>query len=87
MFLDVDVYKVGLIFVILMVLGNIMGLGVFLLFVNLVFIGGIVIYGWLVMIIGVLGFLMVYVKMLFFDLSSGGFYVYVCCCFGLFFGY
>lgn len=87
MFSDVDVYKVGLIFVILMVSGNIMGLGVFLLFVNLVFIGGIVIYGWLVTIIGVLGFSMVYVKMSFFDLSFGGFYVYVRRCFGSFFGY
>lgn len=87
MFLDVDVYKVGLIFVILMVLGNIMGLGVFLFFVNLVVIGGIVIYGWLVIIIGVLVLLMVYVKMLFLDFSFGGFYVYVCYCFGLFLGY
>lgn len=87
MFLDADAYKVGLIPVTLMVSGNIMGLGVFLLLANLAFTGGIAIYGWLVTIIGALGLLMVYAKMLFFDLSFGGFYAYACCCFGLFFGY
>lgn len=49
---DADAHKVGLIPVTLMVSGNIMGSGVFLLPANLAATGGIAIYGWLVTIIG-----------------------------------
>lgn len=52
---DADAHKVGLIPVTLMVSGNIMGSGVFLLPANLASTGGIAIYGWLVTIIGALG--------------------------------
>ena len=51
---DADAHKVGLIPVTLMVSGNIMGSGVFLLPANLAATGGIAIYGWLVTIIGAL---------------------------------
>ncbi|HDQ0536486.1 TPA: arginine/agmatine antiporter, partial [Escherichia coli] len=44
---DADAHKVGLIPVTLMVSGNIMGSGVFLLPANLASTGGIAIYGWL----------------------------------------
>ena len=59
---DADAHKVGLIPVTLMVSGNIMGSGVFLLPANLASTGGIAIYGWLVTIIGALGLSMVYAK-------------------------
>lgn len=60
---DADAHKVGLIPVTLMVSGNIMGSGVFLLPANLASTGGIAIYGWLVTIIGALALSMVYAKM------------------------
>lgn len=66
---DADAHKVGLIPVTLMVSGNIMGSGVFLLPANLASTGGIAIYGWLVTIIGALGLSMVYAKMSFLDPS------------------
>ena len=69
---DADAHKVGLIPVTLMVSGNIMGSGVFLLPANLASTGGIAIYGWLVTIIGALGLSMVYAKMSFLDPSPGG---------------
>lgn len=66
---DADAHKVGLIPVTLMVSGNIMGSGVFLLPANPASTGGIAIYGWLVTIIGALGLSMVYAKMSFLDPS------------------
>lgn len=71
---DADAHKVGLIPVTLMVSGNIMGSGVFLLPANLASTGGIAIYGWLVTIIGALGLSMVYAKMSFLDPSPGNEY-------------
>ena len=84
---DADAHKVGLIPVTLMVSGNIMGSGVFLLPANLASTGGIAIYGWLVTIIGALGLSMVYAKMSFLDPSPGGSYAYARRCFGPFLGY
>lgn len=81
---DADAHKVGLIPVTLMVSGNIMGSGVFLLPANLASTGGIAIYGWLVTIIGALGLSMVYAKMSFLDPSPGGSYAYARRCFGPF---
>lgn len=81
---DADAHKVGLIPVTLMVSGNIMGSGVFLLPANLASTGGIAIYGWLVTIIGALGLSMVYAKMSFLDPSPGGSYAYARRCFGRF---
>ncbi len=69
---DADAHKVGLIPVTLMVSGNIMGSGVFLLPANLASTGGIAIYGWLVTIIGALALSMVYAKMSSLDSSPGG---------------
>ena len=84
---DADAHKVGLIPVTLMVSGNIMGSGFFLLPANLASTGGIAIYGWLVTIIGALGLSMVYAKMSFLDPSPGGSYAYARRCFGPFLGY
>ncbi|EPR9517219.1 amino acid permease, partial [Salmonella enterica subsp. enterica serovar Infantis] len=84
---DTDMHKVGLVPVTLMVSGNIMGSGVFLLPANLAATGGIAIYGWLVTIIGALALSMVYAKMSSLDPSPGGSYAYARRCFGPFLGY
>jgi arginine:agmatine antiporter len=80
-------HKVGLIPVTLMVSGNIMGSGVFLLPANLAATGGIAIYGWLVTIIGALALSIVYAKMSSIDDSAGGSYAYARRAFGPFIGY
>jgi arginine:agmatine antiporter len=79
--------KVGLIPVTLMVAGNIMGSGVFLLPANLASTGGVAIWGWLVTIIGALALSMVYAKMSSLDDSPGGSYAYARRAFGPFLGY
>ncbi|MFO6483552.1 amino acid permease [Escherichia coli] len=84
---DADAHKVGLIPVTLMVSGNIMGSGVFLLPANLASTGGIAIYGWLVTIIGALGLSMVYAKMSFLDPVLVVLNAYARRCFGPFLGY
>ncbi|WP_058913940.1 arginine/agmatine antiporter [Entomohabitans teleogrylli] len=82
-----EAQKVGLIPVMLMVAGNIMGSGVFLLPANLAATGGIAIFGWLVTIIGALSLSMVYAKMASLDDSPGGSYAYARRAFGPFLGY
>lgn len=79
--------KVGLVPVTLMVAGNIMGSGVFLLPASLANTGGIAIYGWLVTIIGALSLSIVYAKMSSLDPSPGGSYAYARRAFGPFLGY
>ncbi|MBO1548472.1 arginine/agmatine antiporter [Yersinia pseudotuberculosis] len=85
--MSTDDQKVGLIPVTLMVAGNIMGSGVFLLPANLASTGGIAIWGWLVTIIGSLALSMVYAKMSSLDDSPGGSYAYARRAFGPFLGY
>lgn len=82
-----DQHKVGLVPVTMMVAGNIMGSGVFLLPANLAATGGIAIFGWLVTIIGALALAMVYAKMSSLDDSPGGSYAYARRAFGPFLGY
>ncbi|WP_316840316.1 arginine/agmatine antiporter [Pedobacter gandavensis] len=79
--------KVGLIPVMLMVAGNIMGSGVFLLPANLAATGGIAIYGWLVTIVGAIALSIVYAKISSIDHSPGGSYAYARRAFGPFLGY
>lgn len=85
--MSTDDQKVGLIPVTLMVAGNIMGSGVFLLPANLASTGGIAIWGWLVTIIGALALSMVYAKISSLDDSPGGSYAYARRAFGPFLGY
>ncbi|MBO1566539.1 arginine/agmatine antiporter [Yersinia pseudotuberculosis] len=85
--MSTDDQKVGLIPVTLMVAGNIMGSGVFLLSANLASTGGIAIWGWLVTIIGALALSMVYAKISSLDDSPGGSYAYARRAFGPFLGY
>ncbi|MDE9557306.1 arginine/agmatine antiporter [Xenorhabdus bovienii] len=82
-----EMKKVGLIPVTLMVAGNIMGSGVFLLPASLASTGGIAILGWLVTIIGAVGLSMVYAKISSLDDSPGGSYAYARRAFGPFLGY
>ncbi len=70
--MSTDDQKVGLIPVTLMVAGNIMGSGVFLLPANLASTGGIAIWGWLVTIIGALALSMVYAKFHLWMIAQGG---------------
>ncbi len=69
--------KVGVIAATLMVCGNIMGSGVFLLPSSLAAVGGVAIYGWVVTIIGAMSLAFVYAKFASFDESAGGSYAYV----------
>ncbi|MGE9292073.1 MAG: arginine/agmatine antiporter [Puniceicoccales bacterium] len=79
--------KVGVVPATLMVAGNIMGSGVFMLPANLAATGGIAIYGWLVTITGAVCLALVYAKMSAIDDSPGGSYAYARRSFGPFVGY
>jgi arginine:agmatine antiporter len=79
--------KVGLIPVMLMVAGNIMGSGIFLLPSSLAATGGIAIYGWVVTIIGATSLSIVFAKMSSLDNSPGGAYAYARRAFGPYLGY
>jgi len=79
--------KVGVIAATLMVAGNIMGSGVFMLPANLAATGGIAIYGWVVTITGAICLALVYARMASIDDSPGGSYAYARRAFGPFIGY
>ncbi len=79
--------KVGVLPATLMVAGNIMGSGVFMLPANLAATGGIAIFGWCVTITGAICLAMVYAKMSSIDDSPGGSYAYARRAFGPFIGY
>lgn len=74
--------KVGVIPATLMVAGNIMGSGVFMLPANLAATGGIAIFGWCVTITGAICLALVYAKMSSIDDSPGGSYAYARRAFG-----
>ncbi|MEI6805945.1 MAG: amino acid permease, partial [Myxococcaceae bacterium] len=80
-------HKVGVVAATLMVAGNIMGSGVFMLPADLAATGGIAIYGWIVTIIGAICLSLVYAKMSSVDESAGGSYAYARKAFGPFIGY
>lgn len=80
-------HQVGVVAATLMVAGNIMGSGVFMLPANLAATGGIAIYGWIVTIIGAICLSLVYAKMSSIDDSPGGSYAYAKKAFGPFIGY
>jgi arginine:agmatine antiporter len=82
-----DEHKVGVVAATLMVAGNIMGSGVFMLPANLAATGGIAIFGWLVTITGAIGLAMVYASMSSMDDSAGGSYAYARRAFGPLIGY
>lgn len=79
--------KVGVVPATLMVAGNIMGSGVFMLPANLAATGGIAIFGWLVTITGAVALSLVYAKMSSIDPAAGGSYAFARKAFGPFAGY
>ena len=81
------VKKVGVVAATLMVAGNIMGSGVFMLPASLAGTGGIAIFGWMVTIIGAMSLSLVYAKFASFEEGAGGSYAYVKKAFGPYMGY
>ena len=79
--------KVGVVPATLMVAGNIMGSGVFMLPANLAATGGVAIFGWMVTIIGAMSLSLVYAKFASFEEGQGGSYYYVKKAFGDYMGY
>jgi arginine:agmatine antiporter len=79
--------KVGVVPATLMVAGNIMGSGVFMLPANLAATGGIAIWGWVITTIGAVSLALVYAKMSSIDDSAGGSYAYARKAFGDYLGY
>ena len=82
-----DMKKIGVIPATMMVAGNIMGSGVFMLPANLAATGGIAIFGWAVTITGAIALALVYAKFASFDDSPGGSYAYVKKAFGPYLGF
>lgn len=79
--------QVGVVAATLMVAGNMMGSGVFLLPASLSEAGGVAILGWLVTIIGAVALSIVYAKISSLDSSPGGSYAYARRAFGPVLGY
>ncbi len=79
--------KIGLVPATLMVAGNMMGSGVFMLPANLAAIGGIALYGWLITLVGALSLALVFAKLAAIDPLAGGPYAYAREAFGDYMGY
>ena len=79
--------KIGLIPATLMVAGNMMGSGVFMLPANLATTGGIALYGWLITVVGAVALALVFAKLSAIDPAAGGPYAYTRKAFGNYMGY
>ena len=79
--------KIGLIPATLMVAGNMMGSGVFMLPANLAAIGSIAIFGWLITIVGAIALALVFSKLTQIYPAAGGPYAYSRKAFGDYMGY
>ena len=79
--------KIGLVPAILMVAGNMMGSGVFMLPANLAGIGSIAIIGWLITIVGAVSLGLVFAKLTEINTAAGGPYAYAKKAFGDYMGY
>lgn len=79
--------KIGLIPAILMVAGNMMGSGVFMLPANLAGIGSIAIIGWLITVVGAVALGLVFAKLTQVTTAAGGPYAYARKAFGDYMGY
>ncbi|MAA98143.1 MAG: arginine/agmatine antiporter [Stappia sp.] len=81
------VSKIGLVPATLMVAGNMMGSGVFMLPANLAAIGGIAVVGWLITLVGALALALVFAKLAALDPAAGGPYAYTRKAFGDYMGF
>lgn len=79
--------KIGLIPATLMVAGNMMGSGVFMLPANLAAIGSIAVIGWLITIVGAIALALVFSKLTQIYTAAGGPYAYTRKAFGDYMGY
>lgn len=79
--------KIGLLPAILMVAGNMMGSGVFMLPANLAGIGSIAIIGWLITVVGDIALGLVFAKLTEVTTAAGGPYAYARKAFGDYMGY
>ncbi len=79
--------KIGLVPATLMVAGNMMGSGVFMLPSNLAAIGSIAVIGWLITIVGAVALALVFSKLTQIDPAAGGPYAFTKKAFGDYMGY
>lgn len=79
--------KIGLVPATLMVAGNMMGSGVFMLPANLAAIGGIAIFGWVITVVGALALALTFAKLAAIDPAAGGPYAYARKAYGDYMGY
>lgn len=84
---DVDAAKIGLVPATLMVAGNMMGSGVFMLPANLAAIGSIAVIGWLITIAGAVALALTFARLAAIDPAAGGPYAYARKAFGDYMGY
>ncbi|MBD9650912.1 arginine/agmatine antiporter (plasmid) [Ensifer sp. PDNC004] len=79
--------KIGLVPATLMVAGNMMGSGVFMLPANLAAVGSIAVFGWLITIAGAIALALTFAKLAAIDPAAGGPYAYTRKAFGDYMGY
>ncbi|KGB54472.1 Putrescine transporter [Sphingopyxis sp. LC81] len=79
--------KIGVVAATLMVAGNMMGSGVFMLPANLSAIGSIALIGWIFTIVGAVALALVFAKLAAIDPAAGGPYAYTRKAFGDYMGY
>ncbi len=79
--------KIGVVAATLMVAGNMMGSGVFMLPANLAAMGGIAVFGWLITIVGSVSLALVFAKLAAINPAAGGPYAYARLAFGDYMGY
>ena len=82
-----DSGKIGLVPATLMVAGNMMGSGVFMLPANLSAIGSIALIGWLLTVVGAVALALVFAKLSAIDPAAGGPYAYARKAYGDYMGY
>lgn len=79
--------KIGVVPATLMVAGNMMGSGVFMLPANLAGIGSIALFGWLITCVGAVALALTFAKLAAIDPAAGGPYAYARKAFGDYMGY
>ncbi|WHI53452.1 arginine/agmatine antiporter [Microbulbifer sp. MLAF003] len=82
-----EVSKISLLPATLMVAGNMMGSGVFMLPANLAVVGSISLIGWLVTVVGAVALALVFARLAALDPAAGGPYAYARKAFGDYIGY
>lgn len=82
-----DSGKIGVVAATLMVAGNMMGSGVFMLPANLAAMGGIAIFGWMITIVGAVSLALVFAKLAAINPAAGGPYAYTRLAFGDYMGF